>query len=258
MEAWRLLISPAASGPWNMALDQALVESVQAGQRAPTLRFYTWARSTLSIGYAQPVARVDLQTAAALGVAVVRRRTGGQAILHEDELTYALALPRAHPLAGSGIIDSYGALSQGLLAGLNLLGVRAEIGRWSPPAGQQVDDICFASPSGHEILAAGNKIVASAQCRLRGAVLQHGSIVMSHSADVYRLFGLSPRRPPDGLRACLPGPVTVGGLIQMLAQGFANALNVDLAPAGPSTVERARTQKLVQVRYADDAWLHRC
>jgi lipoate-protein ligase A len=256
MEAWRLLVSPAASGSWNMALDQALVESVAAGECAPTLRFYTWARPTLSIGYAQPIANVDLQTAA--GVSVVRRRTGGQAILHDDEVTYALVLPRAHALAGSGIIDSYGALSQGLLAGLDLLGVQAAIGRWSPPPGQQIDDICFASPSGHEILTAGRKIVASAQCRLRGAVLQHGSIVLSHNADVYRLFGLSPRRPPDGLRACLPGPVTVGGLIQVFAQGFASALNVDLAPADPSSVEHARTQKLVRVRYADDAWLHRC
>ena len=258
MEAWRLVVSPAASGPWNMALDQALVESLAAGQRAPTLRFYTWARPTLSIGYAQPIANVDLQTAAASGVSVVRRRTGGQAILHDDELTYALALPRAHALAGSGIIDSYAALSQGLLAGLDLLGVRAEIGRWSPPAGQQVDDICFASPSGHEILAAGRKIVASAQCRLKGAVLQHGSIVLSHNADVYRLFGLSFRRPPDGLRACLAGPVTVGALIQVFAQGFATALNVDLTPADPSSVEDTRTQKLVRVRYADDDWLHRC
>ena len=107
MEIWRLLISPPDCGARNLATDQAIAEQVSYGASLPTLRFYSWNRPTLSLGYAQPISLVDSRLASRLKIPIVRRSTGGQAILHDDELTYSIALPRIHALTKKGIMASY-------------------------------------------------------------------------------------------------------------------------------------------------------
>src|SRR5690349_2496197 len=90
---WRLLNDPPASGAWNMAVDEALLEGVASGRSPATLRFYSWRPACLSLGYFQPFGIVDVSGCRARGVDVVRRPTGGRAILHDRELTYSLTLP---------------------------------------------------------------------------------------------------------------------------------------------------------------------
>src|SRR5438270_12358260 len=92
-DAWRLLLDTSAAGAWNMAVDEVLLDGVAAGATPPTLRFYQWAPPCLSLGYFQPFDVVNLEGCRRLGVEVVRRPTGGRAILHDRELTYSVALP---------------------------------------------------------------------------------------------------------------------------------------------------------------------
>ena len=268
-----------------MAVDQAVAEAVQAETAPPTLRFYTWRRRTLSLGYGQPASLVRVDRASELGIDVVRRPTGGQAILHHDELTYSVALPRRHPIAARGVVDSYDAISEALIGGMTALGlvpdeVAGEPGSSSPAsplpqgvlpatvpspldgnAGTDADAICFATPTNHEISVGGAKIIGSAQTRLyrhRG-LLQHGTIALSHDPALYELLD-APPGPARllGLRDLLPAPLTIGSLIEVFAGAFAVHLKLALTPQSLTAVESARADELVRVRYATDAWLNRC
>ena len=111
---WRLIVDGEADGATNMALDEAILMDVVAGNSPPTLRFYAWSPPCLSLGRNQPLGDVDLVSCHAAGVDVVRRPTGGRAILHTDELTYSVSLLQTDPLAAWGVLESYRRLSDGL------------------------------------------------------------------------------------------------------------------------------------------------
>src|SRR5947207_15142687 len=126
-DGWRLLLDKPSSGAWNMAVDEVLLDGVAAGTAPPTLRFYEWTPACLSLGYFQPFDVVDLDGCRALGVEVVRRPTGGRAILHDRELTYSVALPASVLGHDGGVLPSYYRLSLLLQDGLRRLGVAATI-----------------------------------------------------------------------------------------------------------------------------------
>ena len=169
--AWRLLVDGDAPGPWNMGVDDALLVSA-ARDATATLRFYTWRGAWLSVGYAQAVSESRRAVCEAAGVGIVRRLTGGRAVLHGADLTYALAAPSE--LLPSGLRASYALVSNALCEALRALGVPAER-RPEGRAGEPAFD-CFARLAAEEICAGGRKLVGSAQRRAGGAVLQHGSI----------------------------------------------------------------------------------
>ena len=123
---WRVLVTGITGGPLNMAIDQAIMEAVAAQRVPPTLRFYAWEPPCLSLGYTQPVTDVDHARLADHGWDVVRRMTGGRAILHTDELTYSVALSGEDPLVAGGIVESYRRLSGALAHGLRVLGANAD------------------------------------------------------------------------------------------------------------------------------------
>src|SRR5437879_11737154 len=106
-DTWRLLLDKPASGAWNLAVDEVLLDAVAAGAAPPTLRFYAWTPPCLSLGYFQPFDVVDVDGCWALGVDVVRRPTGGRAILHDRELTYSVVLPASVLGADGGVRPSY-------------------------------------------------------------------------------------------------------------------------------------------------------
>jgi lipoate-protein ligase A len=171
--AWRLLLNGAAAGPWNMGVDEALLAAVIAGG-PPTLRFYTWDGPWLSLGYAQRSGPGRLAACAKAGVGVVRRATGGRAVLHGGDLTYALAAPTA--LLPDGLHASYRLVAGALLAALRSLGVEAErSGLEAPgPDGDAFD--CFERAAPEEVCASGRKLAGSAQRRRGAGMLQHGSL----------------------------------------------------------------------------------
>ncbi len=181
--SWRVLVDEALPGARNMARDHALAMESRPG--AGTVRFYRWAPATLSLGRNEPVTvgyRELLRNRPELGV--VRRPTGGRAVIHDRELTYSVVLP-ARALGGPR--RAYRRINQGLVAGLRTLGVdaRAASGRSLPPdAGP-----CFLEPADGEVVVASRKVVGSAQARIGKTLLQHGSVLLV--ADQSALFARS-------------------------------------------------------------------
>ena len=179
---WTCLIDLSGRpGPLNMSLDQAMLARAARGER--WLRLYRWAPHCLSFGRHEPAARrYDRERIEALGLDVVRRPTGGRAVWHGDELTYAVALP-AEELGG--LRAAYLEIHRMLLDALRRLGVAAELAEPRPAAGVDAG-ACFASPAGGEVLAGGRKLVGSAQLREGGGLLQHGSILLGGDQAMVR------------------------------------------------------------------------
>src|SRR2546423_6992920 len=124
-DPWRLILDAPAGGAWNLAVDEGLLDGVAAAPAPPTLRFYGWTPACLSLGYFQRFDAVDLDGCRALGADIVRRPTGGRAILHDREVTYSVVLPASLLGPDGGVLPSYHRLSQALLDGLRRLGVPA-------------------------------------------------------------------------------------------------------------------------------------
>ncbi len=181
---WRILVDPPASGPQNMAVDHALAACLSPGEAV--LRIYRWSRPTVSFGRNEPARdRYDPAAGHVAGVEFVRRPTGGRAVLHDRELTYAAVLPLTKR---RGLTATYELINRGLVEALCSLGVPAVMaeGR-GVPAGLESGP-CFDEPVPGEVTVAGRKLVGSAQVRLEGVILQHGSLLIGPGQE--RLLGL--------------------------------------------------------------------
>jgi lipoate-protein ligase A len=174
--SWRVLVDGAAHGAWNMGVDEALLETA-ARTGVATFRLYGWQGPWLSVGYAQELPLQRVQACQRSSVGLVRRTTGGRAVLHGCDLTYCVAAPL--DILPAGLHGSYEALSWALLDALHAVGVPADRSASDLPApGRTVFD-CFQRPAAHEICLDGRKLAGSAQRRWKGALLQHGSIRVS-------------------------------------------------------------------------------
>jgi lipoate-protein ligase A len=247
---WRLIFERGPrTGAWNMALDEAIVDAVAAGESLPTLRFYQWKPPSLSLGKRQPLDDVDFARCAAIGVDVVRRATGGFAILHTDELTYSIAALPDDPRASGAILDAYRKLSQGLLAGLRLLGVPAQMNPVVPGGVHNASAACFEVPSAYEIVVVEQKLIGSAQTRSGGRVLQHGSLPLrgdiARVVECLRFAGEDERTSlaehlrerAATLEAVMGRPVGYEEAAEAMARGFAQALRLRLVPGEPTAAE---------------------
>ncbi|MBI5599516.1 MAG: lipoate--protein ligase family protein [Deltaproteobacteria bacterium] len=187
MRNWRLIQDAPADGAGNMASDEAILRAVEKGAVAPTLRLYEWDRPAISIGYTQDPARF-IHRAQGCGVPVVRRITGGRAVMHHMEMTYSVVCVVSHPLFSAGIGGAYSILSGCILNALRDIGIEAAL---SPGRrrGATLRESCFHAPARHEILVNGRKLVGSAQRRFKNAFLQHGSILMDVDKGLFaRVF----------------------------------------------------------------------
>ncbi|MEO6097320.1 MAG: lipoate--protein ligase family protein [Fibrobacteria bacterium] len=184
---WRILSdtlrSQGRSGAWNMAVDEVLLSEVDAGRSLPTLRVYGWSPACISLGHSQKAEReLDLAKVRDLGYHVVVRATGGRAVLHIGELTYSIiASPDTEAWCATQA-NSYRTISQALAQALAEEGFGVSLDRGYPverPQGLRAMTPCFSSTARSEVVWDGRKVVGSAQRRLRGAFLQHGSILLS-------------------------------------------------------------------------------
>ena len=252
---WRLIIErEPRTGAENMALDEAIMDAVAAGEALPTLRFYAWEPPCLSLGKRQPLDGVDLARCRADGVDVVRRATGGFAILHTDELTYSIAIRPNDPRSDGAILDAYRKLSQGLMAGLRLLGATPEMNPVVPGGVHNASAACFEVPSAYEIVMAGRKLIGSAQARPAGRVLQHGSLpLVGDIARVARYLAYERederaslaqhlRERATTARDALGRAVSYDEGAEAMARGFAAALNLTYEPGEPAPAELAVAQ----------------
>jgi len=238
-ESLRVLIDPPLDGPTNMARDEALLRRLSLGELAPTMRLYEWRPATLSLGYFQPFENVSRQPAAIRSMPVVRRLTGGGAIVHANELTYSLVLPNDHPLLRGGAVRLYEFMHDAAIEMLAERGVPAtRAGRTAPGNSQRGPFLCFQRRHRLDVVVGPHKVLGSAQRRTSGAVLQHGSLQLS---------GL----PPSAVRGVsLPHP-------RELAEAFVAAVarRANLRPARAQWCAEclALADELIG-KYAGAAW----
>jgi lipoate-protein ligase A len=230
-----------------MALDDALLESVSDHPTAAVFRTYRWSEPTLSLGYFQRIAELRREPRWR-GVPLVRRPTGGGAIWHDAEITYALVLPRRHP-AATRPLALYQTVHRAILQVLAVPGVPAATrGTHETTNCPDRPFLCFTDRDREDIVIGDQKIVGSAQRRRPGAVLQHGSLLLARSA-----------RTPE-----LPGILELAGIdpdsidwSARLAMEVIGALGLREEPADCTVSERARASDLEQLVYANEAWTAR-
>jgi len=262
---WRLIEDPAADGFRNMARDEALLESCDAGAPGfPVLRLYAFAPPSLSIGFSQELGTTaDLAACAVAGLDVVRRPTGGRAVLHDDEITFAVIARRGEPPFDGALLEAYRVVARGLLAGFEGLGVSASMAdRFRDSGSPAAGALCFARPSRHEIVASGAKVVGSSSARRRGAFLQHGSIprrfdraLLARATGGEREGEAVPDVP--GLARLAGRDVAIPEIARALVRGFERALGVRCLPGILSAGEAERAEWLRAHRYLTSAWTGR-
>src|SRR6266568_6869825 len=266
---WRFVNTGNGEAAFNMALDEALLLLHEAGATPPTLRVYSWSQPTLSFGYAQNTQQeVDLAACRAQGVAVIRRPTGGRAVLHDQEVTYSVVMPLALDDGPHTITEHYRRIGMALAAALQSLGIPVHLARpqvRTAPVRTPASPACFAALSRYELSAAGKKIVGSAQKRAQRALLQHGSIPLW--MDRQRLFQCL-RVLPEHRAALVQAayttmgavnevaeqPVSLAALHAALRQGFRTTFGVELIDMPISPEEWRLAQHLRTTKYLTDAW----
>ena len=270
MTTWRLLITPPARGAWNMALDESILEHIGRSASLPTLRLYAWDPACLSLGHAQPYADVDTVRLKERGWEVVRRLTGGRAILHTDEITYSVVAPNDEPRVAGTVLESYNRLAQALLLAVQKLDLPVEMKEGKPPAGNQTPNpVCFEVPSTYEITVNGKKLIGSAQARKKEGVLQHGSLPLT--GDLTRIcqalvFENEAARETASQRL-LARAATVESVLeravswetaaQAFIQAFEAQLGLTLERGELSESECQRTEELVAEKYDHPSWTER-
>lgn len=269
-QQWRLIVSPPRHGAWNMAVDEAVLETVGQGQSLPTLRLYAWEPACLSIGYAQPSADIDRLRLSSLGWNWVRRPTGGRAILHTDELTYSVIVPLTEPRVSGGVLESYQRLSKALLSALHIMNIPAEAHPTNPTGNTQDNRaVCFEVPSNYEIVVDGKKIIGSAQARRKNGVLQHGTLPLW--GDLTRITNVlvysDEFKRRDAALSLLSHATTVetilGFRISWMAaadafiSGFQTELELELVQSELSNIEIKRANRLIKEKYNHLSWLER-
>ncbi|RPI28888.1 MAG: lipoate--protein ligase family protein, partial [Chloroflexota bacterium] len=234
---------------------------------------YAWQPPCLSLGYSQSSADVDKQRLHANGWDLVRRPTGGKAILHTDELTYSVNGPHDDPRLAGSVLESYSRLSQALLNALHLLNIPAEASELAQDApaakGAAQGPVCFEVPSNYEITVSGKKLIGSAQARRKEGVLQHGSLPLY--GDLGRItqalvYPDEESRSQAAIRL-LKRATTVEQVLnkiiawedaaQAMAQAFQETLNIELQPASLTSGELQRAGELLEAKYNHPAWTER-
>lgn len=268
-DTWRYICTPAARGAWNMAVDQAVLESIGRGDSLPTFRLYAWQPACLSLGYAQSFKDVDLPRLQAHGWELVRRVTGGRAILHIDELTYSVVAPQDEPRLMGTVLESYQRLAKALIMAVLDLGLPVEMEENAPPASATKGPVCFEVPSAYEIVVGGKKLIGSAQARKKEGVLQHGTFPLC--GDLTRItqalvFLDEEARLAAGQkllsRAVTAETVTGTSIAWGVAaaafvHAFEIALDISLEPAELTSAEKDRAEELVQNKYDHPSWTER-
>jgi len=254
---WWVLWTGFADGAWNMAVDEWLMST--AAERPPTLRLYGWRLPTVSLGRNERWRRaVDPLRLARLRVRLVRRPTGGRAVLHHRELTYSVTAPAGrYPDLGLRLEDTLDRIARALVLGLSQLGVAASVRRRSEPFGRQ-EGACFASTTRFELVSEGAKRVGSAQYRTPEAFLQHGSIPAYPTLrDLDRLAARCGDVSEGEFEPepwAVMSPDRVG---RNLALGFAQGFGARVQWKGLEILDARGVANLQRRRYAHAEWTFR-
>ena len=268
---WRLLNMPPAQGAWNMAVDESILHGIYSDKSLPTLRVYSWSPPCFSLGYAQPSSDVNEEFLRTSGWQLVRRPTGGRAILHTDELTYSVITPNNEPRMAGGVLESYSRLASALLKALILLGLPAESKETylKQPQSNLNNPVCFEVPSNYEITVNGKKLIGSAQARRKEGILQHGSLPLT--GDITRILSALFYESEEKRNAAktrlldrattiereLGYAITWDEAASAVIQAFESELNLKLVPGTMTTFETEKANQLMKEKYDHKSWTFR-
>ncbi len=262
---WRLLLEPHPQpGALNLATDETLVREVAARRSPPTLRLYAWASPALTLGRGQPFADADVAALEAAGIPLLRRATGGTAVFHEDEFSYSVAVTHDEPRLSGDVVESYRGLSAALLYALEKVGLaNAVAGRHAENRSGPRSPVCFEMPSDYEITVGARKLCGSAQMRIKGGILLHGTLPLD--GDIARVCTYLTASPPaervraHALTLCdaLGYAVAWQTVAEAFVEGCATLLNLDLVPAPLLSAERRLIAQLVAEKYTHPGWIRR-
>lgn len=270
MNSYRLMIDTPAQGGWNMAVDEAILESVSSGAELPTLRLYAWQPACLSLGFSQSFQDVDQEHLLEFGWGLVRRMTGGRAILHTDELTYSVIAPSHESLVVGTLLESYHRIARGLVRALRNLDLSVEINEHDPGLNSNAaGPVCFEVPSAFEITIHGKKLIGSAQARRKQGVLQHGSLPLH--GDLGRITQVLNFKDnlerQDAQKRLLERATTVENVLgrkvsweeaaQAFISAFKDELNLEFEQGDLTKSEQDRAIELVGIKYSQQEWTGR-
>ena len=252
MTAWRLLDTGHLPGPLNMAIDMAILHSYERGQLPPTMRFYQWSPPAVSLGYFQKDNSVDIQRCNQLGIDVVRRPTGGRAVLHLDDLTYSIVAGRKDGMPYS-VSDAYRLLAKGLFEGFRKMGFEPE--SENETSGLSKADICFMRFARGDLLYQRKKFMGSAQTWIGASLLQHGSIILEPQIETLKKIFPSAVYSDEDLSKNLQSRITSLSEIfgrridqsevkSFLMEGMSHALGVELQTGDLTTEEWEKAREL--------------
>jgi lipoyl(octanoyl) transferase len=261
---WRFLDFQLYNAFENMAIDEAILHETIKNKKSPTIRFYGWRPAAVSIGYFQDIEKeINVEECLASGVDIVRRPSGGKAVFHCHEVTYSVIACNKEELFPPDILGTYKIISNCIARGLAGLGIRAalaETGRLMHDADFKA--CCFSVPSRNELLVSGRKICGSAQMRVSGGFLQHGSLLMDFDPVRTASFllpvrdDLQLRRLRDSvssINAETARPVDENEVCRGLKEGFIAVLGKPIIEGTLTPVEEKRVGSLLQ-KYADLRW----
>jgi len=276
---WRLIKDSYHTGFMNMAIDEAIMIAHREGLVPPTIRFYQWSPPAVSLGYFQDLKKeIDVDACKDMGIDIVRRPTGGKAVLHDKELTYSFIIRDSHPLVNDSILKTYKKISGGMIRGLSCLGITAELvplreNLKSAPLGYEVKSkipqsdiksICFSVPSQYEVQIEGKKILGSAQVRKKEIVLQHGSLLIELEKDkLFSVFNfpsvqirerLKTRFKATSLEEILKKNIDFSKLSEILPQGFEAEFGVKLTEGKLTEREEEISKDLLENKYSTYEW----
>lgn len=260
---WRFIDTGSCSASYNMALDEAIATSVRKGSVPPTLRLYGWNVPSVSIGYFQKIRSIDFDYCIEKGIPIVRRPTGGRAILHNNEITYSFSVKTADGIFSKGLLDSYRRISTAFVLSLSKIGLSPELklvreARYSSLVTRHSKSpLCFESVSYGEITINNKKIIGSAQKRWSDGLLQQGSIPFcidrDEMAKVFRLQSSKAGEKITGLKEILHY-LNPGDLRNIIKVSFEETFNTRLIPSPPSQEEISLAMELEVKKYLSPLW----
>jgi len=273
---WRLIKDGYHTGFMNMAIDEAIMIAHKKGLVPPTIRFYQWLPPTVSLGYFQDLKKeVNIDVCRKSGIDIVRRPTGGKAVLHDQELTYSFIISEKHSSINNSILETYKKISGGMIRGLSCLGITADLvplkeklkGNALPDSSKNsitFKAICFSTPSQYEVQVEGKKLIGSAQVRKKGIVLQHGSLLIKLDRDkLFSVFNfpstqvrerVKERFKATSVEEILKEKIEFSKLSGVLPKGFEKEFGVKLLEGKLTKFEERISNHLLKNKYSTEEW----
>ncbi len=264
MKEMRLIRITKANSAMQMAIDEAIAIARSEDKIPNTLRFYTWDPPTITIGYGQQICNLEFKEIKKKAFAYVRRPTGGTAVLHKNDLTYMIVASEKD--VSGDVVDSYKQLSQGLVLGLQKLGLKAEHKLIVNPDKEKTAS-CYSNENEYDVVVNERKISGNAQARINGVVLQHGTIIIEDNIEeLFDCMNLPEKRKAELIAktrerlTCveneLKEKVTPQELEEKIILGF-KEMGIKLVNGELTEYELKLASELYTKKYSTEAWNHK-